>query len=332
MKGRRADKAARNAAKGAGNILKAQQDAAAEPQQEPEPIESGKDKRPSWRDFYDVHEAAAFFHSFSEGEDQPEHLKELADDIAKKRVIFEPIHTASVPFEPRPFVIDGISRLDAAESRGFRVVDENGDWIGMLGSPPGARRMTVHHPGLGHEKVWDIVISLNNKRRHYTDRQRAAMAAELAKRLVQKKEPAANYSAIDEKFQRRRGRPSKGITKAREQAAKMMNVGTSSVERIQKVEREAPEKLKSIRADKLAPSKAAREIDFDKRKRKGKGKGKKELPWAHIAFKHFLRFLNQKWLSSESRERQNEAQQVFHDCLSKFCPSAPKRPKVGDHS
>src|SRR5262245_37918724 len=78
---------------------------------------------PSWRDFYDTHPAAAFFHTLS----SDEQLEELAEDIAKQKVIFNSIHTASV--FGKLFVIDGISRLDAIEKTGRMTVDEKGNWI-----------------------------------------------------------------------------------------------------------------------------------------------------------------------------------------------------------
>ena len=94
------------------------------------------DEATGWRDFYDGHEAAEFFHSCSD----PEQLKELADDIDKQGVIFFPIHTATVPGRPRPFVIDGISRLDAAEATGRKIVNEKGEWTEPTELSVGAQR------------------------------------------------------------------------------------------------------------------------------------------------------------------------------------------------
>jgi hypothetical protein len=206
--------------------------------------------KPSWHDFYDVHEAAEFFHSFSD-QDQ---LDELADDIADQKVIFEPIHTASMPLERRPFVIDGVSRLDAAEARGFQVIDKAGHWTGMLGSPPGARPMVVHHPCLKNEQIWSIVTSLNNKRRHLTTGQRAAIADRMATGTRGGDRKTNQTKAI--KFDQ----------PTVEQAAEMMRVSPLSVHQVRKVRREAPNKMKEIKAGKLAPSKAVSEIERRKAK------------------------------------------------------------------
>jgi hypothetical protein len=120
----------------------------------------------SWREFFDIHPAAAFFHQFS----SDEQLQDLADDIDKQEVILAPIHTANVVGKAKPFVIDGISRLDAAEKTGRQIVRENGEWMGML-SNVGSSRSVIHHPGMTDAEVWSIVASLNGKRRHLTKKQ-----------------------------------------------------------------------------------------------------------------------------------------------------------------
>jgi hypothetical protein len=109
--------------------------------------------KPSWRDLKHIHEAAAFFHKFSEEDPGRKQLKELVADINEKRIILDPIHTATVPLKAGEFVIDGISRLDALEAAGIQVVDEKGEWMGILSSA-GGQQMRIHHGGKTDEEVW----------------------------------------------------------------------------------------------------------------------------------------------------------------------------------
>jgi hypothetical protein len=213
--------------------------------------------KPSWRDFYNIYPAADFFHEFSTAEQ----LKDLRKDIDKQGVILEPIHTASVPGHPKPFVIDGISRLDAAEETGHQIVNEKGEWTGMLVATGGINRHVVHHPGKTDKEVWDLVISLNLKRRHLTTGQLAEIADKLATK------PRGGD---------RRSKPKADQTTETEfdsaptvkQAAEMVGVSETSVHEFRKVKKEAPEKIKDIRSGKLSPSKAVSEIDADKGKAK----------------------------------------------------------------
>jgi hypothetical protein len=83
------------------------------------------------------------------------------NDQSQQQVIFEPIHTASVSGEAKPFVIYGINVLDQLEASGHQIVDENGNWVGILAEPG----RVIHHQCTSHEEVWGIVASLNRKRR-----------------------------------------------------------------------------------------------------------------------------------------------------------------------
>ena len=189
----------------------------------------------SWRDFYAVHPAAEFFHGFSSADQ----LKQLRDDIDKQQVIFNPIHTASV--FGKTFVIDGISRLDGAEKTGRQIVDEKGNWIGVLSDH------VVHHPGKTDQEVWDLVISLNFKRRHMDREQRSDAAAKLADYL-QVRAAKESYLSNDKKLSKRgraEGRPPEGKTESVEQAARLTKVSPSSIRRAQKRQRQESEKAES---------------------------------------------------------------------------------------
>lgn len=88
------------------------------------------------------------------------------DDSAqpdKLQVHFATIHTATVAGDPARYVIDAdsVRTLDALEAAGHQIVDENGNWTGILAEPG---RVT-HHQCKSHDEVWDIVASLNCNRR-----------------------------------------------------------------------------------------------------------------------------------------------------------------------
>jgi hypothetical protein len=130
---------------------------------QPMSAQAGGASKPSWRSFK-PHPAAEVFHKRS----TPEQLRELADDI-KANGLKVPIQTRTVAGEPHPYVIDGISRLDAMEKLlGWEIVDEKGNWKGVLASPPGAKPMVDHREGYTHEQIASEVIAFNAKRRHQT--------------------------------------------------------------------------------------------------------------------------------------------------------------------
>jgi hypothetical protein len=215
--------------------------------------------QPSWRDFCKSHPAAEFFHDFS----SEEQLEELREDIDKQQVILDPIHTASV--FGKTFVIDGISRLDAVEETGRQIVDEKGNWIGVL------EGHVVHHPGRTDEEVWDLVISLNLKRRHLTTKERADVAVKLADYLQAKAEKRS-FVSNDKKLSKRgraEGRPSEGKTESVEHAAKTMNVSPSTVRRAQE------------RQD---------QTDHRKTESQRKTHSRKEKPFRNIASQAYLWF------------------------------------------
>jgi hypothetical protein len=242
----------------------------------------------SWREFFDIHPAAAFFHEFS----SDEQLQALTDDIDKREVLLAPIHTASVVGKAKPFVIDGISRLDAAEKTGRQIVSENGDWMGML-SNVGSSRSVIDHPGMIDKEVWDLVISLNLKRRHHTTGQLSEIADMLATRPAgrpwpKNKSPEIhNYAPTAAKTDQT-SEIQFDSTPTVEQAAKMVGVSKSSVHDFRKVKKEAPEKVVDIRSGKLSPSKAASELPAKKSKRRPR----KELSFADEVRKKWTQWLN----------------------------------------
>src|SRR5262249_42534877 len=124
----------------------------------------GGETRHSWREFFKPHPAAEVFHRRT----TPEQLSELVKDINTNKLKVA-IQTRSVPGEPKPFVIDGISRLDAMEKDlGWEIVDDKGNWKGVLAAIPGVRSMVEHREGRTHEQIVSEVITFNAKRRHQT--------------------------------------------------------------------------------------------------------------------------------------------------------------------
>ena len=238
-------------------------------------------KKPSWRDFYDIDPAAAFFHQFS----GPEQLRELAEDIDRQQVIFEPIHTGSTAGTPRPFVIDGISRLDGAESTSRQIINAKGEWMGMLSSAGNVRHV-VHHPGKTDKEVWSIALSLNLKRRHHTTGQLAEIADKLATRTVGRAKTAnlQNKGSGDQSANLR-------IAPTVEQAAKMVGVSPRSVQAYRKVKTAAPEKLSDIRKAKLSLGKAASELAEAKPRKPKKEVDKLSPEHIHKRFGMFRKIL-----------------------------------------
>jgi len=117
----------------------------------------------SWREFFTPHPAAEVFHRRT----TPEQLRELAEDI-KTNGLKVPIQIRTVAGESQPYVIDGISRLDAMESLGLEIIDDKGTWKGALASAPGTRPMVEHRAGRTHEQIVGEVVTFNAKRRHQT--------------------------------------------------------------------------------------------------------------------------------------------------------------------
>ncbi len=125
----------------------------------------------SWRDFWEIHPAAAVFNKRT----TPKGLTELAKDIDANGLKAR-IRTRSTPGDGKVYVIDGISRLDSMEKElGWQIVNAKGEWIGA------ASGQVEHRAGRTHEQIRDEVISFNAKRRHHTKEDLAAAIAETAK-------------------------------------------------------------------------------------------------------------------------------------------------------
>ena len=124
----------------------------------------------SWRDHYDPHPAALVFHDYTTDEGRREQQENLATYGLQV-----PIVTASVEGEEKEYVVDGITRLDALEASGKETVDEHGNWL----LTKNGRVMVDHRKNYTHERVANLVVSLNGTRRHMTKRQvaRAIIAA-----------------------------------------------------------------------------------------------------------------------------------------------------------
>jgi type IV secretory pathway VirB10-like protein len=188
-------------------------------------------------------------------------------------------------------VIDGISRLDAAEKTGRTIVDEKGNWIGMLSDH------VRHHAGKTDEEVWNIVHSLNDTRRHLRASQRAMVAA----KRVELREFSANLRQTPSKRGRPEGRPSKGVKKAIQEEARKKNVSPRSVETARSILKEDdPVKIDAIISGKVSLHDAERETKAKARKHKPR-KPKKELTFRERVWRKWNPWL-QRWSPSERRE------------------------------
>jgi hypothetical protein len=230
--------------------------------------------QPSWRDHFDIHPAAAFYHGFS----SDEQLKELTEDIGQRQVIFDPIHTASV--FGKTFVIDGVSRLDAAEKTGRQIIDEKGNWIGVLD------RHVVHHSGKTDEEVWDIVSSLNLKRRHLSKEQILEVAdhmlkLEAAEKGAAKKERASSARSFSPNPGKRGGSTKDPHKTALHERAEKIAGGPISNRTVEKYLSRQPD------CPKKAPVKT---------------KAKKERPFNDQVWDKWQHFLNHHWSPAERHE------------------------------
>lgn len=159
----------------------------------------------------EFHELANEFPLLSE-----EETKQLSDDI-KKNDLIEPI----VLFEGK--ILDGRNRYNAMKQAGVAL--EPGD-------------IELFEEKYGEEDPVVYVISKNIRRRHLTVGQRAAVAAELYKKMTKD------------------GSKSKERTK---KAAAVAGVSPASVEQAAHVEKVAPEIHKEVKAGKKTLHKAVKE-------------------------------------------------------------------------
>src|SRR5215475_6362721 len=122
-------------------------------------------RKPSWRDVLRVHPAAGLFPKRSEAG-----LEELGESIEERGVLV-PILIWNYD-EDNEELLDGASRLDAAERRGLLIIDENKNFY--VKRPDGGRWEI--------ERVWNddpdpyaVAFGYNCHRRQMTLEQRAGL-------------------------------------------------------------------------------------------------------------------------------------------------------------
>jgi ParB-like chromosome segregation protein Spo0J len=180
--------------------------------------------RLGWRDFYKVHPAADAFPLLS-----PDELQKLARDIDKNGLKI-PIQTRAVAGEAGVYVIDGRNRLDAMQSLGWQIVNEQGEWIGVLGTAPGIVGRVEHRVGYTHEKIAAEVIAFNIHRRHLSKEEQV----ELLDKALRAANPTDNAIMALSVKRGEHGRligSTKGHTGRVIEAAKVIGVSERTVKR-----------------------------------------------------------------------------------------------------
>lgn len=147
-------------------------------------------------------------------------LKDLAEDIKATG-----LQTPIVIFEEK--ILDGRNRYAACKLAGVEPAFERYE-----GSDP------LHH-----------IISLNLHRRHLSESQRAMIAGKIAN---------LKHGQRADEMQSLNIKTLPPVTQ--KEAATLLNVGKSSVEKAQRIMREAPEKIKDIETGKKTVNKAMQEI------------------------------------------------------------------------
>jgi N6-adenosine-specific RNA methylase IME4 len=171
-----------------------------------------------WRDVLPIHPAAEMFPLMSQDE-----LRELGEDIEKYGLKSRVTFWAEKPGEEK-FLLDGRNRLDAMEMAGL--------------DPHSCSQVTLY----GNQGVdpCEYVISVNLKRRHLNESQRAMVAAKLATL----RRGDNQHSPIGETSQAK--------------AASLLNVGKRSVERASEVrDHGAPELVHAVEHGDVSVSAAA---------------------------------------------------------------------------
>src|SRR5262249_40221234 len=95
------------------------------------------------------------------------------------------------------------------------------------------------------------------------------------------------------------------------QAARMVGVSPRSVHQFRKTKKEAPEKIKDVRAGELAPSKAVSELGA--KATSGKDQLKKAPPFEYRVCKKWVQFISRY----DSQERKQAIMEVIKWVLSK---------------
>ena len=140
-------------------------------------------------------------------------------------------------------VLDGVHRLKACVLSGVKP------WFVKL--------ETIRHGG-GDQDALAFVVSANLVRRHLTTSQRSAVGKELANMKEGRPKKTAFIKAVS-----KNGAPDKppaGHVISQADAAKLMKVSRSSIQKAAKVARESPEKFAAVKAGKLSLNKALSEL------------------------------------------------------------------------
>jgi hypothetical protein len=174
----------------------------------------------SWRDIIKIHPAAAAFPMMPEAE-----LRTLGEDIRDNGMHNEVVLWGSAP----QALLDGRNRLDAMELVGLQTHD-------------GVVLTVTTRIETSKEDPVALVVSLNLKRRHLDESQRAMVAAKLAN---MRQGERTDLPSIEGKL-------------SQADAAKLLNVSAASVERAAVVRREgAPELVEAVERGEIAVSSAA---------------------------------------------------------------------------
>jgi hypothetical protein len=193
----------------------------------------------SWRNHKKIHPVCELCPPM-----ESDKLRELADDIAANEMQHDVLTCAGD--DGVLYILDGKNRLDACELLGWQLVDQKGEWHGKI-------MAHVKYLGrLSEKRIITVIKSVNLHRNHYTESQRAMVAAGLAN--MTRGNPAFSKSANLPNRQ-----DQEPVSQA--QAAKMFDVSERSVRTAKKVLDEAPAKIvKAVKSGTLAVSKALQSI------------------------------------------------------------------------
>lgn len=197
-----------------------------------------------------AHPAADIFPMLGAGQ-----MAELAEDI-KARGLIEPI-----VLDGEGRIIDGRNRLEACRIAG--VEPRFSHYIGS--------------------DVLGYIVSKNLKRRHLTQSQRAAVAAELVPMLAEdaRKRQLAGLKRGSE-MPVQENLPERNNGQARDKAGELMGVSGRSVEDALAVQREAPEVLDRVKAGDIAVSTARKVAELPEEDRQAIATATKEQIKAEV--------------------------------------------------
>ena len=174
----------------------------------------------------------------------------------------------------------------------MQIVNEKGEWIGTLATTLGSRSNVIHHLGYTHERIANLVISLNAHRRHQGKMELAKAIAAAVK--AEAKTAGEEFHVVhDEKIdsKRGRGRPKNKIKAEVVKRAAKHGVSKTTAERALASE-QASDTLKSRTT-----------------------KGKKERPFEEQVNKKWM-----TWLNRFPPQQRNSAMKVVHEWIG--CPMA----------